>query len=216
MKEITFAILFLIVLFGPILTGFSQEDLATKIMSAYHEKLEALNDFSADFVYNLQNPVSSVSISKKGVLNYAKGKYAIKMPDQEIFCDGKSIWMHRPGESEVIIMKNDPEEGLVFDQIFFLFGEEGINARYVGRETIAGRSFELLDLDNINPAVDIYKARLWINEHTNLPEKIASTDRRQTTTTFEFNNVQLDQGLPSSTFVFDTGNFAGDIYDERD
>lgn len=142
------------------------------------------------------------------------------MPDQEIFCDGKSIWIHLPNdspdESELNILPNDPEDGEAIFPLFFLFNEEGINARYEGKQTVSGRSLDQLYLTITNPSVDINQARLWINEYTRFPEKIMTIDRRQTVTTFEFAKIQLDQGLPASTFVFDTSNFSGEIYDERE
>ena len=220
MKVNSIVVLFLLGFIGPLLPGLSQEDPAIKILSEYHAKLEALSDFSADFIYTIENQGTAANISQKGVLHYAKGKYVIKMPGQEIFCDGKSIWIHLPGDpptdSELNILPYDPEEGLALDQVFFLFKEKGISAKYVGKQTIAGSSLDLLYLVNTNPKVDFYEARMWINEHSTFPQKITTTDRRQTTTSFEFNNIQLDQGLPATAFEFDTSHFPGEIYDERE
>lgn len=202
------------------LSGFSQEDSATTLLNEYRAKFDALSDFSADFVYSLENPGMAEAVSKKGIIHYAKGKYVISMPDQEIFCDGKSIWIHLPNdspdESELNILPNDPEDGEAIFPLFFLFNEEGINARYEGKQTVSGRSLDQLYLTITNPSVDINQARLWINEYTRFPEKIMTIDRSQTVTTFEFAKIQLDQGLPASTFVFDTSNFSGEIYDERE
>ncbi|MBD3626769.1 outer-membrane lipoprotein carrier protein LolA [Cyclobacterium sp.] len=220
MKRNNLIVLFLIGFFGAFLTGFSQEDLATKILSSYKAKFNTLSDFSADFVYSLENPGMAAGISKKGVLHYAKGKYALMMADQEIFCDGKSIWIlipsGSPAESELNILPYDPEEGLGIEQLFFLFNEESISARYEGKQTVAGRTLDQIFLIITRQAEDINQARLWINEHTKFPEKIITIDRRQTTITYEFTKIQFDQGLPASTFVFDTSNFPGEIYDERE
>jgi len=59
-----------------------------------------VKDFTADFVYSIENPRKLLLISKKGKLQYAKGKYVVVMKDQEIYCDGKSIWIHILGEGE--------------------------------------------------------------------------------------------------------------------
>ena len=198
------------------LSGFAQEDIATKILADSNEKSENLRDFSADMMYSLENPNMANPVSKKGKIHYAKGKYVVIMDDQEIYCDGKSLWIHIPADEEVSILNYDPEEAPGFQQVFSLFQLEGIQARYDGKATIDGIIYDQIYLTVSNPEVDFNQAKIWINETTKLSEKLITIDRRQTATTYSFANILIDQDLPDSTFVFDTRNFKGDIYDERE
>jgi outer membrane lipoprotein-sorting protein len=112
-------------------------------------------------------------------------------------------------------MDYDPEEGVGFEQVFTLFNEEGINARYEDKQTVAGSSLDQIYLTISNSALDFNQARLWINETSKFLEKVVLTNRMQIITTYAFSNIKMDQGLPESTFVFDTANFRGEVYDER-
>lgn len=198
------------------LSGFAQDATATKILQESKEKFQKLDDFSADFVYSLENPANpNTNISKKGKLFYSGGKYTVLLEDQEIYCDGKSIWIHIPEDEEVTILDNDSEEGFNIESIFNLY-EEGSKARYDGTQTVDGRPMHKIYLAATDKNLEFNQARMWVNRSTKLLEKAVVTNRRQISTIYEFSNIKTNQGLPASTFVFDTTKFGGDVYDERE
>ncbi len=88
-----------------------------------------------------------------------------------------------------------------FEKVFTLFNEEGINARYEDKQTVAKSSLNQIYLTISNSALDFNQARLWINETTKFLEKVVSINRMQIITTYAFSNIKMDQGLPESTFV---------------
>jgi outer membrane lipoprotein-sorting protein len=206
----------LLSLFAVCLSGFAQDATATKILNESKAKFDKLQDFSADFVYSLENPSNSnTNVTEKGILHYSKGKYTVILEGQEIFCDGKTIWIHIPEDEEVTILDSDSEEGFSIEKIFSLY-EEGSKARYDGAQTIEGRPMHKIYIAATDKNLEFNQARMWINRSTNLLEKAVITNRRQINTIFEFSNIKTNQGLPPSTFVFDTANFKGDVYDERE
>ena len=184
MKRITLSLLLLFIACFP---GLPQEDTVTMILSEAKANLERMNDFSADFTYSIENKSKPVSISKKGKFQFAKGKYVLLMDDQEIFCDGKSMWIHIQGDEEVNILHYDPEDSTGFDLILSPFYEEATKSIYEDKKLVDGITYDQIYLVN----------------------------RRQTISTYQFTNIKTDQGLPESTFVFDIENFNGEIYDER-
>ncbi len=154
MKKYTITLAYLLCFLASSLPGFTQEDIAMKILAESSAKSEHFRDFSADMMYLLENPNLAVPVSKKGKLHYAKGKYSLIMDEQEIYCDGKSIWTHLPEDEEVTIINYNPEEELGFELVFSLFQLEGINARYDGQQTIEGITFDQIYLAISNPKVD--------------------------------------------------------------
>ncbi|WP_339926491.1 outer membrane lipoprotein carrier protein LolA [uncultured Cyclobacterium sp.] len=212
MKRITLSLLLLFIACFP---GLPQEDTVTMILSEAKANLERMNDFSADFTYSIENKSKPVSISKKGKFQFAKGKYVLLMDDQEIFCDGKSMWIHIQGDEEVNILHYDPEDSTGFDLILSPFYEEATKSIYEGKKLVDGITYDQIYLEFSNPELDYHKARLWIDEASKILEKIVLVNRRQTISTYQFTNIKTDQGLPESTFVFDIENFNGEIYDER-
>ncbi|MEN2282128.1 outer membrane lipoprotein carrier protein LolA [Algoriphagus sp. SE2] len=215
MKKIILPLFFLFSFLAVALPVMSQN--ASAILRESNARFSMLQDFSAEFVFSIENPTRlNSSISKTGMLFYSKGKYVIKMPDQEIYTDRKTLWIHLPEEEELNIMDFDEDEGIAINQIFkFTEGQE-TKGQYEGQQLIGGRTFDQISFLVSDPNFDFNQAMIWINTESNLMEKIIITNRRQTNTTYEFSNIIINQGLPESTFVFDTSNFKGDIFDERE
>lgn len=215
MKRNTITLGLLLAFFAVCTSAFAQDATATKILNESKAKFEKLKDFSADFIYSLENPSNTnTNVSEKGKLYYSGGKYAVILENQEIFCDGETIWIHIPDDEEVTILDNDSEEGFNIEKIFNLY-EEGSKARYDGTQTIEGRPMHKIYIAATDKELEFNQARVWINRNNKLIEKAVVTNRRQINTIFQFSNVKLDQNLPDSKFVFDTKSFEGDIYDER-
>lgn len=216
MKRNTITLGLLLSFFAVCLSGFAQDTEATKILNESKAKFDKLEDFTADFVYSIENPSNSATnVSQKGTLYYSKGRYAVILDNQEIYCDGKSIWMVIPEDEEVTILDNDSDEGFSIEKIFSLY-EEGAKARYDGTQTVEGRPMHKIYLAATDKNLEFNQARMWINRSTKLLEKAVVTNRRQMNTIFEFFDIKTDQDLPESTFVFDTEKFGGDVYDERE
>jgi len=119
MKKYNIACLFS--LFATSLPGFTQEETASKILEASKTKFDALGDFSAEVVISMVQPIEALPAPEKGIFHYAKGKYALILKNQEIYCDGTTVWVHIPPNNELIINNYDPEEGKGFEQIFSLY-----------------------------------------------------------------------------------------------
>ncbi len=137
------------------------------------------------------------------------------MKNQEIYCDGKYVWLYLPSNNELIINHYNPEEGKGFEQVFSLFNLEGVKVRYDGQKIIEGRSLDQIYLAISNPEVAYNNATFWINQTSKFLEKVVIIDENQTTITYAFSNFKTDQGLSDSTFVFDITNFDGAIIDLR-
>ena len=217
MKKNIITLGLLLSFFAVCLPGFAQDGTATKILNESKAKFDKLEDFTADFIYSLENPSNSkTNISKKGKLYFSGGKYIVILEDQEIYCDGESIWIHLPEDEEVNIMNYDPEEGFNIHEIFSPY-DEGSNARYEGTQTVDGRPLHIIYIAYVTDTnMEFNQARVWINQTTKIMEKVVLTNRRQISTIYEFSNIKLNQGIPSSKFSFDTKKFEGDIYDERE
>lgn len=200
----------LIVLFAS--TTFAQDNpKARKIVEDSKVKFEGLKNFTADFVYSLENPSNAATnVSKTGKIYYSKGKYAIIMEDQEIYCDLESMWIYLPEDYEVNILEYDPEEGFSLEEVFGLYGAKS-TARYDGVEGQLHKIFMAVK----DESLEFNQVRLWINAKTELLEKAVTTNRMQTRTTFEFKNIKTNEPMADTKFQFDTANFDGTVIDER-
>lgn len=192
----------------------AQSDKATDIIKKSQQKLEKLQDFSANFSLSIENPNMKKPVVRTGELKYKEGKFVIQMPDQEVYCDGVTQWVYLPEDQEVTIMNYDPEEPWI-EAIFSVY-EASTEPRYEGTETVHGVKCHKIYLAIKDKNLDYNQAYLWINTSNHFLEKTILIDRRQTQNIYEFSEVKTDQGLSNLDFRFDAGKHQGvDVYDER-
>lgn len=215
MKKILFSWAVLSFSFA-LLSGFVPfQSSADRILEESKLALRALDDFSADFVYELTNPGMRDAVAKTGALKYKQGKYVIRMDDQEIFCDLSTLWIYLRSDNEVNIMDYDPEEGMDVESIFSLY-ETNAQARYQGEQTIEGADCHHIFLAIKDPSLEYNQAYLWINKRTKLLQKISLVNRTQTTTSYVFKNMKTNTGLKDAEFRFDVAAHGDvEVYDER-
>lgn len=185
------------------------------ILKKAQANFEALDDFSANFSFTLSNPSDpSGQVSKKGKLSYSNDMYVVKMPDQEIYCDGAKLYIYMVEDNEVNILPNDEEEGFSMDAILKLYQSEA-KARYDGKKTINGKTCYNIYLANADSRVEFNQARLYLDTKTHLPVQVELVSRTQTRTVYEFGQVQTNTGLTSEDFRFNVSNYPGiEVFDD--
>ncbi|MDX2285202.1 MAG: outer membrane lipoprotein carrier protein LolA [Bacteroidia bacterium] len=205
-----------LLLTGSMLSAAAQDTKATNVLNASKSKLESLGDFAATVKYTVDNPASAQKApSKTGKLKYKRGMYVLMLDDQEIYCNKITQWVYLKKDKEVNITAYDPREAVSLESVFTIYKANG-KPRYEGAETLHGVACHKVYIALADPKVEYNQARLWINQQTNLLEKITLTDRRQTSTTYEFFEVRTNQGLGDGDFSFNPAKVPGlKVYDER-
>lgn len=194
--------------------GFSPQEDAAQILRESKAKLESLQDLSAKFSYEISNPAMR-SVRKDGDVTYKSGKFVVKLPDMEVYCDGATQWFYLPELKEVTVQNYDPEDEFSLEYIFRVY-QASSRARYDGTEQIHGVTCHKIFLAVNDPTLDYHQAHVWINTSTKLMEKVALVDRKQTKTTYEFKDTQVNKGLQDAMFRFNQANYPGvEVYDER-
>ncbi|WP_375582301.1 outer membrane lipoprotein carrier protein LolA [Cyclobacterium xiamenense] len=215
-----------IAIFLGVLLGFSslscycQSEKGRELLQEVKNKFDAIQDFSADMMYEIGNPSGNqVKISKNGKFLFAEGKYRFQADDLEIYSDGQTLWIHQfadsPANEELEITAVDSAEDQGLFLLFFIMSDPNWTPEYLGEKKLADTSYEKVSLSSGNANLDFIRMNLWINASTYFPEKVVALDRGLTRISCEFSNILLNQDLPESTFRFDTSNFQGRIYDDR-
>jgi outer membrane lipoprotein carrier protein len=175
------------------------------------EALYAAPDCQADF---FQESV----LKAMGVTDTATGKVYFKKPNmmrwdyefperQIIVTDGKTLWMYRPDEAQVMVGPAanyfGGGEGLSFlADIPILRSQFQIDfAASTGEETPADRY--LLELTPNVPRSNLSYLYLWISKDTFHVVRSKVVNPFGDTTTMKFDNIRFNQDLKSSFFVFE-------------
>lgn len=193
------------------------DDKAQRILQASEEKINGLKDFQADFSMLITNPsIKQTPPAQKGTLKFQEDKYAITLGTSEVYCDLVKIEEFNISANELTIFAYDPETGVNLESIGSIYRYKS-KARYLtGEESVHGNPCHKIEVAITDPKLDYYRAVVYINQRTNLPERVTLTDRRQTDITYEFSNYKLNPNFPASTFELDRSKYPGiKVYDER-
>lgn len=209
MRPSVFFPVFMFVVLNSAVFAFAQDAKAEAILKEAKTKFDALKDFSASFSYSVNNPSRpAANLKKSGQLKYSKGKFSVIMDEQHIFCDGRTMWVYLPKEKEVNILPYDPAEGINIESIFKLYGSNA-KPTLEGEPSLNGVACHQLFIAVTDKTLEFNQVRLWLNKSNGMVMKAITTNRLQTSTTYEFNNVKTNQGLTESAFRFDVKKYPG-------
>jgi len=197
-------------LFGSLLIA-QVDPKADNLIKRSRKKLRSLESFTVQFSYQVENKADTTQkrISKSGTLRYRprQNKFAVDMGDLLIVCDGQTIWQYLKKENEVTITPYNPKEGFSLDRIFRIYDQD-MKVRLDKSETYKGQTIHKISLFPISDTTDYFRVEVWLNEATELPQRIKFSHRDGTVVEYELKNFQV-VSLPDSEFVFDTRKYPG-------
>lgn len=191
----------LVALLSFAVAGFSQSSAkADQIVKASQEKFKSLSDLKASFTYTLSNPNMKKPIVKNGNVVLSGNKYAITFPEEEMYCNGKAVWVVLAMDEEVTITDFDPESSLSVEKIYSIY-EEGMKSRYDGEED----GLEKVTLFSNDKNSDIIKTEVWVRKSDKLIGKAKMYARNGSQYAYDMKNITPNAGVSGSVFTFDHG-----------
>ncbi len=184
---------------------------ADNLIKRSRKKLHSLEGFVMQFAYQVENKADTTQkrISKSGTLRYRprQNKFAVDMNDMLIVCDGKTLWQYLKKENEVTITTYNSKEGFSLERIFRIYDID-MKVRLDKSDTYKGQTIHKISLFPISDTTDYFRVEVWINEATELPQRIRFAHRDGTVVEYELRNFQV-MALPDTEFVFDNRKYPG-------
>ena len=184
---------------------------ADNLIKRSRKKLHSLESFVVQFSYQVENKADTTQkrIAKSGTLRYRprQNKFAVDMNDMLIVCDGKTLWQYLKKENEVTITSYNPKEGFSLDRIFRIYDMD-MRVRLDKSDTYKGQTIHKISLFPISDTTDYFRVEVWINEATELPQRVRFAHRDGTVVEYELKNFQV-MALPDTEFVFDSRKYPG-------
>ena len=184
---------------------------ADNLIKRSRKKLHSLESLVVQFAYQVENKADTTQkrIAKSGTLRYRprQNKFAVDMNDMLIVCDGKTLWQYLKKENEVTITTYNPKEGFSLDRIFRIYDMD-MKVRLDKSDTYKGQTIHKISLFPISDTTDYFRVEVWINEATELPQRIRFAHRDGTVVEYELRNFQV-MALLDTEFVFDSRKYPG-------
>jgi outer membrane lipoprotein carrier protein len=192
-----------------ITTIYAQEDPHAKdILSKVSAKNKAYKSISTNFTVTTSNNSNAEKTAQKGSLIMKGDKYSIKLPDSEIYFDGKDVYNYLPASNEVNITKPQAasKKGDDFSisnpkDIFKIY-EKNFKSKFIKESTVAGKGVFEVDLYPIDLQKKYTHIRLQIDKasYQLLSVKAVLKDGQQYAVSFD--SFETNKELADSLFSF--------------
>ena len=75
-------------------TGTNNDPDAKKVLDAVSAKFKTFKSVKAGFTYKVENAAGKTLSTKTGTILMKGTKYKVGFGDQQIYCDGKTVWRY--------------------------------------------------------------------------------------------------------------------------
>lgn len=191
-------------------------DESQAILKNMQKKWQSLQTVKICFtLQSVQNGKTAGTI--KGTL-WTKGEsYKLEIPDQIIYCDGKSIWNHLPANEEVTINPyEETESSISLNPLKIISNyEKYYRSAFIKETAEKGIAIQIIDLYP-KQGQSFYKIRMVIRKDKLQPIRVSIFEKNGSTDTYYFDQIQMNPTLNDSFFIFDEKKSPGvEIIDMR-
>lgn len=189
--------------------GTSDPD-AKKILDQVAAKFKSYSSVKAAFSLKIENSAGKVQGTKKGVAYMKGNQYKVELTDQEIYCDGKSVWTYDKNSNEVQVSKFDPSGSSFTPQkIFTNFYDKDFLYKLNDDKKIGGKTLQEIELTPTDKSKAFFKILAYVDKAT---KNISSTrlfEKNGNRYVYDVTSFTPNAKIDNSLFVFDTKNHPG-------
>jgi outer membrane lipoprotein-sorting protein len=189
----------------------AQKDPKAKIiLDAMSQKFQAMNGFTASFDFTFQDQTGS-SDRQTGEIAVKGEQYRLKLPEQEIYNDSKTVWtfIQTDDYKEVTINDASQMEGELTPSNIYRMYESGYNYKLLGEKQFQGKTAQLVELTAIKSGAPFEKVTLRIEKTTNNLLGWEMYDGQGGVFSYAFTNLKTNVNLPANYFSFDVKQHPG-------
>jgi outer membrane lipoprotein carrier protein len=183
---------------------------AGAILEKAAAKYKSLNGLQADFtlttIYPKLKPEDDESkntTSLNGQL-YMKGKaFKIVINGNEIYCDGKTIWIYSPKNKEVQVNDYEEDQETFSPTKIFAIYKEGYSYQIKEKKTNQGKNITVIELAPVNHKVSFFKIDVGIEDGTNNLMESKVYEKSGVRYIYKINSLNTGTALSNDFFIFD-------------
>jgi len=189
--------------------SISHDKNAKALLDQLSAKTKSYQSISVKFDYTIENTQKKKTDKYVGEA-YLKGdKYKLKLPGNEIFCDGKTVWTYLLDAKEVNITNQDPkDESILNPSKMFTIYEKGFKFRMKGEEKIRGEKCTLIELYPEKVKGKKYSMiKLFVNKVKMQIAAIRYIGKDGNNISIDISEFKANQKLEDNMFAFDKLKF---------
>ena len=196
--------------FGFLNAQAQKDPKAKTVLDAMSQKYQSMNGYTAGFDYTYSD--SGVTGDRQtGELAVKGEKYRLKLPEQEIFNDGKTVWtlIQTDTYKEVTINDVSQMEGELTPSNIYKMYLNGFNYRLLADKTYQGKAVNVVELIAQKADSPFKQLKLMVDKSTKDLLGWEMSDGQGGVFTYSFKNLKAAPSLPADYFTFDPKKYPG-------
>ena len=184
----------------------SNDPDAKKILDAVSSKFRTFKSVQSKFTLKIENSSNKLLENKTGTVFMKGSRYRISMPNQDIFCDGSTVWTLDKAAKEVTISKLDPSNNTITPQkLFTNFYDKDFLYKRNG-EKAGIQEVELTPIDKSKP---FFKIIVFITRASQTINSIKVFEKAGNRFTYAVNGMNNAGNIREETFIYDQTKHPG-------
>jgi len=157
---------------------------ATKILDAVNEKYESMKSMQVEFKLTIKGENEN---AQDGKMVLKGNQYRLELADEDVICNGKTVWFHLKDNEEVQINNPDPdgEDYLSPTKILSIY-QENMVGQMLDDTKIDGRVVHQIEIKPRESHDEITKLRVTVDKKTKELVKVIVFTRYADRYIFEF------------------------------
>jgi outer membrane lipoprotein-sorting protein len=182
----------------------AQTDAKSKVILQNVEKLyKSYKTIQTEFkittkVANRKPSVASGSLWLKGI------KFKVKYDNQEVYCDGKTIWSYNPTDEEVTLEDYRTRTNNLSPQEIFTFFNQGFKANYEGPVTSGKSTRDVIKLVPKKRKEKYAYIKIEVEKGTYKLRRVIQHYKNGTDVVIDLGDVQGNKTINDAIFTWDT------------
>jgi outer membrane lipoprotein-sorting protein len=183
---------------------------AKKILDALKKEYNSYKSSEITFELTIELPNKNKEIQKGKMIQSGK-KFYVSTSDQEIFCDGKTSWLHLKSNKEVQVSNfEETDESIISPTEMMRMYENGKYAYAIsGSEIENGVNVTNIEFKPLDKKSEYSKLRLAVNTKTNKPVSMRVFSKDGSKFTLSIKNIIPNKVFAPEVFVFNPKKYPG-------
>jgi outer membrane lipoprotein-sorting protein len=194
-----------------------KEPKAKLVLDEMSKKFQSMKGFTANFDFTYQDE-DGTSDRQSGDLSVKGNQYRLKLPEQEIFNNGKTVWtfIQTPSYKEVTINDVSQMEGELTPSNIYNLYNSGFGYKLLAEKQFQGKTAQVVELIAEKKNAPFQKVRLMIDKTSHDLLGWEMFDGQGGMFSYIFKNLKAQPTLSDAYFSFDPKKYPGiEIIDLR-
>ncbi len=185
------------------------EQKATELLKKASNKIKGFSSMKVDFTYTMENTQMDIKETMTGKILSKGDKYHMTVGENIFISDGETVWNFIDELYEIHINTLANTEGGLTPTVLLDNFENEYRGKFIRQEQHAGKTVDIIDLVPNTPQ-SFFKYRMALDALDQTLVYTIAYDRNGGTYTYAIDNLESNQSISDSKFVFDRSAFPDD------